>query len=176
MKNKVVENYKGLPSWAKGTLAVGGLIIVGFASYTIYKNAIKKRDLQQARKLSEDASKEVAELGKKGIMPSYGQSQYESYVLKLVLAMDGCGTDEQSVYNVFEAMKNKADVLKLISTFGVRFYQPCAATSPISYAKWLYDNQSFGGALSTWLSYDLTNSEIGNVNNILSKKSIDFKF
>jgi hypothetical protein len=94
----------------------------------------------------------------------------------LILALDGCGTDEQSVYNVFEAMKNKADVLKLISKFNVRFYQPCAATSPISYTKWLYDNESFGGSLATWLQYDLTNSEILKINTILSKKGIDFKF
>jgi hypothetical protein len=176
MKNQTIESYKGLPGWAKGTLAVGGLIVVGFAAYTIYKNAVKKRDLKQAQKLSQDASKEVADLGKQGIVPSYGQSQYESYALKLVLAMDGCGTDEQSIYNVFEAMKNKADVLKLISVFGVRFYQPCAATSPISYAKWLYDNESFGGGISSWLEYDLTNSEILKINGILSKKGIDFKF
>ena len=86
MKNQVIGSYNGLPSWAKGTLAVGGLLIVGFTAYTIYKSVIKKRDLQQARKLSEDASKEVADLGKKGIVPSYGQSQYESYVLKLVFS------------------------------------------------------------------------------------------
>jgi hypothetical protein len=176
MSNKLYSSYNGLPSWAKGTLAVGGLVIVGFVAYTIYKNAKKKSELRQANKLSQDASKEVVELGKQGIVPSYGQSQYESFVLKLVLAMDGCGTDEQSIFNVFEAMKNKADVLKLISVFGVRFYQPCAATSPISYSKWLYDNESFGGGLSTWLEYDLTNSEIQKINAILSKKSIDFKF
>lgn len=176
MKNQIQESYKGLPSWAKGTLAVGGLIIVGFAAYTIYKNSQKKKGLKQANKLGQDASKEVVELRKQGITPSYGQSQYESFCLKLVLSMDGCGSDEQSIYNVFEAMKNKADVLTLIKTFGVRFYQPCAASSPISYTKWLYDNESFGGGLSTWLSYDLTDGEIQKINSILSKKSIDFKF
>lgn len=176
MKNQLEASYKGLPGWAKGTLAVGGLLIVGFTAYTIYKNAQKKKGLQQANKLSQDATKEVIELSKQGVVPSYGQSQYESFVLKLVLAMDGCGTDEESVYRVFEAMKNKADVLSLIKTFGVRFYQPCAASSPISYTKWLYDNESFGGGLSTWLSYDLTGSEIQKINAILSKKTIDFKF
>lgn len=176
MQSEISKSYKGLPGWAKGTLAVGGLVVVAFVAYTIYKNAQKKSGLRQANKLGEDASKEVIELQKKGVMPSYGQSQYESFVLKLVLAMDGCGSDEISIYNVFEAMKNKSDVLTLIKTFGVRFYQPCAATSPISYAKWLYDNESFGGGLSTWLSYDLTDSEIQKINTILSKKGIDFKF
>ena len=176
MKNQIEGSYKGLPGWAKGGLAIGGLVIVAFTAYTIYKNIQKKSGLRQANKLSEDASKEVVELGKQGINPSYGQSQYESFSLKLVLAMDGCGSDEDSIYNVFEAMKNKADVLKLISTFGIRFYQPCAAASPISYSKWLYDNESFGGGLSTWLEYDLTNSEIQKINSILSKKGIDFKF
>lgn len=176
MKNEISQSYKGLPAWAKGTLAVGGLLIVAFIGYNLYKNAQKKKELRQANKLSEDASKEVIELGRQGVVPSFGQSQYESFVLKLVLAMDGCGTDEQSVYNVFDAMKNKADVLQLIKTFGVRFYQPCAATSPISYTKWLYDNESFGGGVSTWLEYDLTNSEIQKINALLSKKGIDFKF
>lgn len=176
MENKLAKSYSGLPGWAKGTLAVGGLVIVGFVAYTIYKNAKKKSSLKQANQLSQDATKEVVELSKTGIRPSYGQSQYESFVLKLVLAMDGCGTDEESVFKVFEFMKNKADLLTLIKTFGVRFYQPCAATSPISYTKWLYDNESFGGGLSTWLEYDLTSSEIQKINSILSKKGIDYKF
>lgn len=176
MKNEVVKSYQGLPGWAKGALAVGGLIIVGYTAYTIYKNAQKKKGVRDAQQLANDASKELKDLSKQGVVESYGRSQYESYVLKLVLAMDGCGSDEQSIFNVFEAMKNKADVLKLIEVFGVRFYQPCAATSPISYTRWLYDNESFGGSLSSWLEYDLTNSEIAKINAILSKKGIDFKF
>lgn len=176
MQSEISKSYKGLPSWAKGSLAVGGLIIVGFFAYTIYKNAKIKQEEKKGRKAAEEAKKELNDLSKQGIIPSFGNSQYEIFVQTLVTSMDSCGTDEAAIYSVFNAMKNKADVLKLVEIFGVRYYTPCIATNPISYSKFLFDSKAFGGGISDWLTYDLANSERQNINNILSKKSIDYKF
>ena len=176
MQEQIVKSYKGLPSWAKGTLAVGGLVIVGFFAYTIYRNAKIKQGEREGRKAAQDAKKELDNLLKQGIIPSFGNSQYEIFFQTLVTSMNSCGTDENSVYSVFNAMKNKADVLKLIEAFGVRYYTPCIATDPISYSKFLFDSKSFGGGISDWFTYDLSNSERQNINNILSKKSIDYTF
>jgi hypothetical protein len=40
----------------------------------------------------------------------------------------------------------------------------------------MFNNNSFGGDLSSLLSYDLDSSEIAKINNILKSKKIDFTF
>jgi hypothetical protein len=176
MEKGVYKYYTELPSWSKGIIVLSGVAIIGFVGYTIYKNAKIKQEEKKGRKAAEEAKKELNELSKQGIIPSFGNSQYEIFVQTLVTSMDSCGTDEAAIYSVFNSMKNKADVLKLVETFGVRYYSPCIATNPISYSKFLFDSKAFGGGISDWLTYDLANSERQNINNILSKKSIDYKF
>jgi hypothetical protein len=55
-----------------------------------------------------------------GQTPSYQNTQYQIFADTLYTAMDGWGTDEDSVKTVMQAMNNNADVLKLIQVFGIR--------------------------------------------------------
>jgi len=176
MANKLGEYYNGLPTWSKGVVAVIGVAAVALVGYSVYSGVKRRRDIREASKASQEAKKEVDDLRRTGIVPSYTPSQYEVFSQKLVQAMDSCGTSEESVYSVFRSMKNKADVLSLISAFGVRFYQPCSATNPISYTNWLFNNRAFGGGLATWLEYDLTSAEIKKINNILAGNGINYNF
>jgi len=176
MANKVTEYYNGLPSWSKGVVAVIGIAAVALVGYSIYAGSKRRRDLKEASKASEEAKKEVEDLKREGIVASYTPSQYEVFSQKLVQAMDSCGTSEESVYSVFRSMKNKADVLSLISAFGVRYYQPCPTTNPVSYSKWLFNDKAYGGGLATWLEYDLTASEIKKINDILAGNRIQYNF
>lgn len=176
MQNKLGQYYNDLPTWSKGVVAVIGLAGIALIGYSIYSGSKRRRDIKEANKASEEAKIEISELSRVGVKPSYSPSQYEVFSQKLVQAMDSCGTGEESIYSVFRYMKNKADVLSLISAFGVRFYQPCSATNPISYTKWLFDDKSFGGGLATWLEYDLTSSEIKKINDILAKSNIQYSF
>lgn len=168
--------YGDLPSWAKGVVSIGGIAIIGYVVWNAYKKIKEQKDLQDALSVSKDAREEAKILERKGIKASYTQTQYESFSLKLVEAMNGCGTTLDSVKQVFDSMNNKTDVLRLIEVFGVRYYRPCPATDPISYARYMYDPKIFGGNLQTWLQYDLSSSEIENINNTLKGKNIDFKF
>jgi len=173
---KIGESYNQLPSWSKGIIAVGGVAILSFIVWNAYKKIKDAKSLEEALSVSKDAKDEANVLQRKGIKASYSPTQYESFALKLVEAMNGCGTTLDSVKAVFEEMKNKTDVLRLIETFGVRYYRPCPATDPFSYARYMYDEKTFGGNIQTWLQYDLTQSEIKSINTILSSKNIDFKF
>jgi hypothetical protein len=168
--------YGDLPTWAKGVVTVGGIAIIGYITWNEIKKIKVKKDLKEAMKVSNNAKSEANVLQRKGMKASYGETQYESFALKLVEAMNGCGTTIDSVKQVFESMQNKTDVLRLIEFFGVRYYSPCIASSPISYFRSYFDEKAFGGSLQTWLEYDLSSSEIENINNILKGKNIDFKF
>jgi hypothetical protein len=90
--------------------------------------------------------------------------------------MNGCGANQTRIENAFKKLNNEADLKLLIRDFGVRFYTPCAISSPISYAIYLSDNKHFGGTVATWLLYDLGTSSIDKINNILASKKINFKF
>ena len=172
----IQKSYDGLPSWAKGivgVIVVGGVAIIG---YTIYTKIRDKVRLQDAMKVSGFAETELKELMKKGIKPTLSKSQIEGMILKLEEAMNGCGTTTDQIYQVFGELNNKADVLALIVAFEVRYYRPCAISSPISYAIWLKNERAYGGNLNSWLSYDLSSSEIQKINSILATKNIDYKF
>ena len=168
--------YNNLPDWAKGAVAVGGLLIVGIFGYKIYQDVKRKRDLKEANQAADEADKELSKLSIQGVKPTISISQATTLAQSLVQAMNGCGTDEKKMYGVFDQLKNDADVYLLIKQFGVRYYTPCAATNPVSYAKYLYNDKSFGGDIGTWMGYDLTGAEIQKINSILAKKKILFRF
>jgi len=168
--------YNDLPNWAKGVVAIGGVLIVGVFGYKIYQDVKRKKDLKQAGQSADEADVVLKNLASNGIKPNITSAQASNFSSSLVQAMNGCGTDENMIYGVFSKMKNEADVYLLIKQFGVRYYTPCPASNPVSYAKFLIDDKAFGGDLATWLSYDLTSSEIGKINSILSGKKIKYQF
>jgi hypothetical protein len=174
MENKTLSFWNGLPTWAKGVVAVGGLGIIAWTGYTIYKNAQRKKEEAEAKKQSDTAQSEVKVLEQQGKYATHSDSEFEAFSQDLVQAMNGCGTDEDMVYEVFKKMKNEVDIRKLVYIFGIRYYMPCSVSSPISYSKWLWNDKSFGGGISAWLGYDLTASEINKVNSILSTNGIDY--
>jgi hypothetical protein len=60
--------------------------------------------------------------------------------------------------------------------WGVQYYEPCAASQPISYTRWMWNDKTFGGSISAWLNYDLSTSEINKINVMLQSKGIKHKF
>lgn len=175
-QNKAIEIYKGLPDWARGIVAVGGIAIVFYVGYTLIKRIRKTAELQADLQQSDLANDELKNLQQQGIRPSISNSQVEAVINSLVQAMNGCGSDEEMVYEAFKKLNNDADVQLLISRWGVRYYTPCAVTDPISYTLFLNNPKKFGGNLTSWLNNDLTTSEIKKINTILSQKKITFKF
>lgn len=168
--------YKNQPDWAKGVINVVVVGGVAFAGYSIYRNAQKRKEIEAANQAAEYATDELGRLAARGIRPTYLNSEFELMAGALVQAMNGCGTDEEMILDVFRKMRNDADVLKLITVFGVRFYQPCAASQPLSYLRWMWDDQSFGGGIGEWLSYDLSSGYIEDINDILRSRGITYSF
>lgn len=176
MANKVYDYYKDLPSWAKGVTVVGGLLIAYMIGKKVYNAITEKSKNKNVLQESESASQDLYNLQQQGINPTLSNTQIDNIINALVEAMNDCGTDENAVFNQFKKLNNTADAYLLVKRWQIRYYRPCAAYQPISYAKWLYDNKSFGDNLSTWLTYDMTASEITKINKILSDKGIKFKF
>lgn len=163
---QVISLYNDLPQWSKGVVVVGtlGILTIGALSFRkkIMKDANRKKNAAEVTY----AKKALTELAKKGIRPTFDDTQYESFSAKLVSAFDDCGTDNAAVYGVFDKMKNIADILKLIAVYDRRKFKGCFS----SYFD--YENLTLSGSLS----YEMTNSEISKINSILSKKGINYNF
>ena len=115
-------------------------------------------------------------MASQGVYPTYADSTFENFASQLVQAMNGCGTDENAIYQVYRQLRNDADLLRLTQIFGVRYYQPCEWTSPVSYAIWQFNDKAYGGDLPTWLGYDLSSGEIENINSILAQAGISIRY
>jgi hypothetical protein len=123
------------------------LLLCVVAYFGIKKLVMFFKSMQFAEK------NELNDLLVSGQKLSYPESQYKVFADKLYVAMKGLGTDRDAVYNVFNAMVNKADLMKLITSFGVRD----------------------GETLAEWMNGE-TFLSIDNINKILSNKGIDYTF
>jgi O-antigen/teichoic acid export membrane protein len=47
-----MKAYNNLPDWAKGAVAVGGVLIVGIFGYKIYQDIKRKRELKDILRIS----------------------------------------------------------------------------------------------------------------------------
>lgn len=83
-------------------------------------------------------------------------TEMQNYVAKLKAAFGSYGwaTDEDAVYDVFEAMQSRSDVLALINAFGV------------------YEDHT----LPEWMNEELNSKELEHVQQILSSKGIAYQF
>jgi len=173
MKKNYFEN---LPSWSRGVISIVGVGAVAFIGYQIYLSIKNAKELERSLKSQKLADNELEDLKKKNILPTKSTTQFEVMSDKIIEAINDCGTDEEAIYTVFNSLNNRADLLSLISVFGVRYYRPCAVSEPVTYLKYQFDKKSFAWGLSTLLSHDLDSSEIAKINNILKAKKIDFTF
>lgn len=93
-----------------------------------------------------------------GEYPSMGAASYYAYSNQLYNAFRqhifGWGTDEDAIYNVFQQMKNTADVYRLIQVFGTKD----------------------GKTLDVWIRSELSRPELRKLNSILSNKGIAYQF
>ena len=166
MANKTSEVFSQLPPWAKGVLAMAGIVAIGAVGYVIYKE-IKKREADKGNKAENTAANsELADLLRRGIKPSYQKSQYASYANSLWEAMDGYGTDSDLIMRIIANMKNDADFLALSSAYGIRTVSSGAGNP----------EPDLKGTLSAALASELSNSKIKDINASMAKKGITYKF
>jgi hypothetical protein len=126
--NTVFKFYSELPSWAKGVVAITGIVVAGIAGYSIYKS-VKNA---QGKKDSKDAAKDVKEdlkiLQQQGMKTSFPDSAYTNAITTIVKKLSGCDGFEPellAVYEVAKVVKNKFDWYYLVYKFGVKTIPNC---------------------------------------------------
>lgn len=164
--SKIFEAYQGLPPWGKAIVVIGGLTGIYIAASTIYKRVNQAKEESIAGAVAQGAANEVAILEQKGIPRSYSQTQYGAFASELNVSFQGWGTDNDAVMNIFDKMKNDADVYALINAYGVR---------DIDSGSW-NPAPNFRGDLPSALRDEMSSAEIQNLNIKLKNKGIEFQF
>jgi hypothetical protein len=161
MKDKITtEQYINIAKVAG--VGVGAFLL--FRKGGIFGSVLSVLKNKTSVQVEEDTRKELILLEKQGTRKTYGDSQYTMWADQIYAAILTSNpfnpTDEETIFRIFNLMRNLADVVTLIQAFGVR---------RIEYS-------TRGGALGVQLQGDLTDKEMIKLNKILSDKNINYKF
>jgi hypothetical protein len=96
-----------------------------------------------------------------GLALSYPLSNYNVWADELQAAMFDTGTDEDTIFSIFERLKNIRDLLQLIKSFGVRTY-------------YVFGISQGDYNLAQWFQEELSTSDIEEINSILHAKNITY--
>jgi hypothetical protein len=157
------ETYNGLPSWAKGIVVVGSFAAVGYTSYLIYK---KVQAINASRDAKREVEKTTDELKKLNVKPTLMPSQIDSVANQLFTAMNGYGTDYNSILKALVYINNNADMLSVIKAYGVRELSS-GNFNP---------EPNLTGTLGQAFSIELGSDQRTAVNNLLARKGVTYRF
>ena len=89
-QGKALEVWSGLPTWAKGIIAVGGLAIIYFTGRTIIKKINASKESKDSKESVKDATNNRASLLRKGLRPSFTETQYKGWANSIEQSFEGC--------------------------------------------------------------------------------------
>ncbi|MEY2702302.1 MAG: hypothetical protein RLY43_935, partial [Bacteroidota bacterium] len=124
-KSQALESFNSLPSWSKGVLAIG-VVVIAYVIYNRTRNAIKgQQEAKSATGSVAAGEADLKNLQDKGTFPTITGAQASSFAEAMVKQFKGADLLLQSygvVERAFNALKNNADYLMLRKAFGVRTY------------------------------------------------------
>jgi hypothetical protein len=154
------KSFLGLPPWAKGVVAIA---VVAAAGYAFYKLTQKLGEIEEAD--SKESGEVISEIEKesKKKPASYADSQYRTFANSIETAGFDLGTDEAAIYSTFRKLKNNTDYLKLLNAWGKpnrKVYEWGVGRSM---------------TLPQYIRWEMDDSEVKKVNDILKSKSITYR-
>jgi hypothetical protein len=121
----VKSSFSELPAWAKGTIAViGVLTLVGSALLIrrgIKKLAEGKDERQEERDLNQNAQDALNQLQQQGVAPTLSDLDAQTLSTSIAALLDGgemTGSEKLVVESILEKVNNQADWVKLQQVFG----------------------------------------------------------
>ena len=163
-KSFLISSYKNLTPTTRGVVTLGGVIVLGIVAVKEFRyfTGAQTSERQLDRNWNQEADLLQTQEGKK---PTITKAQAGAFAEKLFTAMDGYGTDEDAIINVFSHLKTDGDFAYVQAAYGIR---------EVSSGNW-NPEPNYKGSLTGALSNELANSYIKQVNNILKAKKISYR-
>ena len=157
--------------WAKGGIAVGLLALSAMVGFTIYNKIKRETSLKKQKQSGKEVDKEIEEIKKAGGKgPTLTQAQLSIMADQLKTSFNGpsFSGDAEKVFSILSQVKNEADILMLIKTYGIR----------------AFDNAVYGqfkGTLPEAIASEVPQSSvyrksINDINEMFTKKGIKTQF
>lgn len=128
MENKTGQIFSGLPTWARGIIAVAVVGGVGFIGYKLWKKLNEGLKLDDADKTVEANKDEYDRLKNSGQTLSSPLPQYQALANKIKTSLDGCDSEDSEfeVANaVISLVKKPIDWYYLVRVFGSKMIEDC---------------------------------------------------
>lgn len=122
------KGFNGLPSWAKGVIAITGTAIAVFGLYKGYIFISEWKEKRGSQAVSNEAGDDYKDEVKKGTSLTFSKSSYlaaSNTIEKLLKGCETMSTEIQIVDEIVKVVKNKADWFYLVSIFGNRDIDDC---------------------------------------------------
>jgi hypothetical protein len=122
------ELFSGLPTWAKGVIAIAVIGGVGFVAYKIYKTAKGLVGNKDEKKVTNENLTEFDKLQKQGQKLSKPLPAYQQLINDIVKKLNGCEdirTEGQVIEGIISVVKKPVDWYYLVSKFGNRDIEDC---------------------------------------------------
>jgi hypothetical protein len=115
--------YSGLPSWAKGVLAVAVVAGIAGVFYVLYKKTKDVKEDKPIKAVTDAANDEIKQYEQEGLKLSFPLSYYASVSNQVFNLLDGAETplsEYRAAHSVATAVRNKLDWAQLVKSFGKR--------------------------------------------------------
>ena len=133
---QLTNTYHGLPSWAKGVIAVGLTGAAIYGGIKLYKFVKKMQIEKDSAAVAIAAESEYQKLKKAGAKLSFPETSYQSAINTIVKYLNGCETftsEMNAAMEVMKVVKTPVDWYYLIQKFGKKDIDDCV------YGKTNYD-------------------------------------
>lgn len=120
---KASTYYTGLPSWAKGVLAVAVVAGVAGVVYVIYKKTKDVKEDKPIKAVVDAANDEIRQYEKEGLKLSFPISYYAGVANQITNLLNGAElplSEYRVAHSVATAVRNKLDWAQLVKSFGQR--------------------------------------------------------
>lgn len=132
MANKTQSTFSQLPIWAKGTIAVVGvlgLVAIGIWIRKGIKNLAENRgERQEERDIVANAQEQLNQLQQQGVQTTLTDLDAQTLANTIQTLLDGCersGSESIAVDSILAKVNNQADWIKLQQVFGRRKIDNC---------------------------------------------------